>query len=208
MRRMLFAVVVAALFLMAPLGSSSAALVQVSINDFFFSPDTVNISVGDTVRWTNLATSTPHTSTSDSGVWNSGTLNHGQSYDHQFTTTGGFPYHCSIHTYMRGIVLVQQTGIGGRPGTDPGRPQLKVEVLPNPSRGRARISYALPAESAPTLGVYDVLGREILTWNPGRQFAGTHSLDWNERGLPSGVYLIRLRVGASPAVVHRHVIAQ
>ena len=208
MRKLLLAAVVGVLLLMAPLGPSSAVIVQVGIDNFFFSPDTVTISVGDTVRWTNLTASTPHTSTSDSGVWNSGTLNPGQSYDHQFAATGGFPYHCSIHPSMHGIVLVQQTGIGGHPGTDSGRPQLKVEVLPNPSRGRAEISYVLPAESAPALGVYDVLGREILTWNPGRQYAGTHSLDWNERDLPSGVYLVRLRVGASPAVVQRHVIAQ
>lgn len=87
-------------------GISQARLWDVNIENFAFSPDTVRISIGDTVRWTNKDFA-GHTSTSDSGVWDSGLLSQNQSFQFQFTRSGGFPYHCTPHSWMTGIVIVQ-----------------------------------------------------------------------------------------------------
>ena len=66
------------------------------------------IAVGTTVTWTNND-SIPHTSTSDSSVWDSGILSAGQSFSFAFTQAGTFPYHCAIHgaASMSGTIVVQ-----------------------------------------------------------------------------------------------------
>ncbi len=77
---------------------------DVLIVGFAFSPKTVTIQQGDTVRWTNAETLVSHTSTSgdpeddDAGaLWNSGTLLPGQSFTHTFDEVGEFPYFCEPH---------------------------------------------------------------------------------------------------------------
>jgi plastocyanin len=84
--------------------------VDVSIQNYAFQPQNVTISPGTTVRWTN-ADSATHTSTSDTGVWNSGTLNQGQSFQYTFNTPGTYTYHCDVHRGMSGTITV--TGGGG-----------------------------------------------------------------------------------------------
>lgn len=65
------------------------------------------ISAGTQVTWTN-GDSMPHTATSESGVFDSGTLAPGQSFSFTFDTPGTFPYFCSIHgkASMSGTVQV------------------------------------------------------------------------------------------------------
>jgi plastocyanin len=83
-----------------------AATTPVSIVDFVFQPQTVTINVGDQVTWTNGGPS-GHTATSDTGVWDSGLLNVGQTFSFTFNTAGSFPYHCTIHPFMLGTINVQ-----------------------------------------------------------------------------------------------------
>ncbi|HEY2798744.1 MAG TPA: hypothetical protein VGK26_12705 [Thermoanaerobaculia bacterium] len=69
---------------------------------------TTTIHVGDTVHW--VWQSSPHSSTSDTGVWDSDVHNQGFTFDRQFTSAGNFPYHCVIHgspgSGMHGTVVV------------------------------------------------------------------------------------------------------
>jgi len=79
----------------------------VVIANFAFSPASLTVSVGDTVTWRN-DDNVGHTVTSDSGSeLGSALLSHGQTYQHVFTTTGTYPYHCNVHTTMRGTITVQ-----------------------------------------------------------------------------------------------------
>jgi plastocyanin len=71
------------------------------------SPSSLTVSVGDTVTWTNHD-GVAHTSTSNTGVWNSGSLSNGQSFSFIFSTVGSFPYHCTIHPSMTGTITVTQ----------------------------------------------------------------------------------------------------
>lgn len=63
---------------LALLVSTGIALAQsnssaVTIADFQFTPASIQVAQGTTVNWTNNGP-TNHTTTSDSGVWDSGTL--------------------------------------------------------------------------------------------------------------------------------------
>jgi plastocyanin len=77
-----------------------AATTGVSMtSSFTFSPDPVTINVGDTVTWTNTATF-DHTTTSDTGVWDSGHVTPATTFSMMFNTAGTYKYHCSIHASL------------------------------------------------------------------------------------------------------------
>ncbi|MCB2229104.1 hypothetical protein KQH82_00170 [bacterium] len=91
-----------------------ATIHNVSVDNNFFSPASVTVSYGDTVRWTLI--NGVHTSTSDIAsrrFWDSGTLNApGHTYDVVFTPMDGpgpFPYHCIFHAGMVGTVLIDHS---------------------------------------------------------------------------------------------------
>lgn len=64
---------------------------------------------------------------------------------------------------------------------------------PNPFNPATEIRYQMSEASHVTLMVYDVLGREVATLVNGEREAGTHRVRWEAAGLPSGVYLCRLK---------------
>jgi len=70
-----------------------------------FTPATITITVNTTVKWTNKDGVT-HTVTSDTGLWDSGSVTSNGTYSRQFTTAGTYPYHCIIHSMMTGTVIV------------------------------------------------------------------------------------------------------
>ncbi len=79
--------------------------VQVNIQNLAFEPGLVLIAAGATVRWTNLD-GTPHTVTSDTGVFDSGALQNGDSFEFTFDQPGAYDYSCSFHPAMTGRVVV------------------------------------------------------------------------------------------------------
>ncbi len=83
--------------------SSSAASVQIS--GFAFSPATLTVAKGTTVTWTN-ADSVPHTVTSATGAFDSGSLSNGKTFSFTFNQAGTYAYRCNIHTSMTGQVIV------------------------------------------------------------------------------------------------------
>jgi len=94
---------------------SSATIHDISIIDFAFVPQIDTVVQGDTVRWTNNG-ALPHTSTSNSGVWNSGTISPGSSFLFQFNSAGSFSYHCNFHPSMTGTIAVYRSMPAFSPG--------------------------------------------------------------------------------------------
>lgn len=93
-------------FVLALLASNAQAKVwTVNIQGNAFVPQSVSIAEGDSIRWVNLD-SVSHTSTSDTGVWTSGSLAHNASYERGFPSQGSFAYHCEFHPSMHGTVTV------------------------------------------------------------------------------------------------------
>jgi len=96
-----------ALLLSTTIETVDAAEYTVNIRDFSFNPSSFTLQVGDVVRWENTG-AVPHTASSDTGVWDSGTLSPGGVFSHQFLTPGTFPYFCRIHpSMMRATITVQ-----------------------------------------------------------------------------------------------------
>lgn len=121
-RRAALAMTVVGLFgLLALAGPVSAANRGVRIGEanerYFFGPGTQYANVGDTVTWTN-GTDAPHTVTSDSGSeLASDQLAEDATFEHTFSAEGTYSYHCTIHSYMTGKIVVLAAG-AALPATD------------------------------------------------------------------------------------------
>jgi len=66
---------------------------------------------------------------------------------------------------------------------------------PNPFNPSTTIEFALPKSAFVTLKVYNLLGEEVATLVAEQRSAGIHRLNWDARGLATGVYLYRLKAG-------------
>jgi plastocyanin len=88
--------------------AASAATATVNVQSSSFLPANETIAVGDTVEW-DFKDAFNHTTTSDassSEVWNSGPLSSPSTFSHTFNAAGSFSYHCNIHSFMHGTVVV------------------------------------------------------------------------------------------------------
>jgi plastocyanin len=84
----------------------SAANAEVKIDNFSFGPQTLTVSVGTTVVWTN-SDDIPHTVVSTDGVFKSKVRDTDEKFSYTFTKAGTYPYFCSVHPKMTGKVVVQ-----------------------------------------------------------------------------------------------------
>jgi plastocyanin len=85
---------------------SSAANVEVKIDNFNFGPQTVTVPVGATVTWINRD-DIPHTVVSTDGLFNSKVRDTDEKFSYTFAKAGTYPYYCSVHPKMTGKVVVQ-----------------------------------------------------------------------------------------------------
>jgi plastocyanin len=82
----------------------ASATATVTIPAFKFQPATVTISRGSKVRFSNTS-GTTHTATRK-GAFNTGRIKPGKSVTVQFAGKGTFAFHCAIHPFMKGKVVV------------------------------------------------------------------------------------------------------
>lgn len=78
-------------------------IVDVTIQNYTFNPPSVEVSAGDTVRWTNKD-SVEHSVSGQ--TFGARSLQKEQSYQYLFTIPGVYNYDCSIHPDMKGTVIV------------------------------------------------------------------------------------------------------
>ena len=68
-------------------------------------------------------------------------------------------------------------------------------VVPNPSKGRAQLTFALPREAHVHVGIVDLQGREVLTLADGVYGAGRHTAQMaTQNTLSPGLYFVRMSV--------------
>jgi len=78
----------------------------VTIKGFKFGPAALTVSSGTTVTWTNSDALT-HTVAATDGSFDSSNLAPGGQFSFTFNPPGTYAYHCSIHPFMTGQVIVQ-----------------------------------------------------------------------------------------------------
>ncbi len=87
-------------------------VVNVQVTSNQFTPASVKVKVGQTVRWTwagGIHDVVSGTSCQDDGKFKSGAPMGGGTYEKKFDTAGTFPYFCTPHCQMgmKGEVIVE-----------------------------------------------------------------------------------------------------
>lgn len=121
--------------------SVRAASVAVAISGNAFVPASANLSVGDTVVWTNQDT-VPHTATTTSGpaAFDSGILAQSQTFSYTFSVAGTYAYYCIVHPEMTATIIV------AAPAAATPAPTLAPTAAPT----TATSAGSQPASSAPS----------------------------------------------------------
>ena len=70
-----------------------------------------------------------------------------------------------------------------------------IRIHPNPFCTSTAISYTVAEPAVVSLVIYDIMGRRIRTLVNGYQNADQHSVVFNARSLPNGVYFCTLKIG-------------
>ena len=173
--------------------SATTVTVTVGNNCLCFSPDPVTIHPGDTVHWTWSSSghsTTSGTSCSPNGLWDSGILNQGATFDHTFNSVGSFPYYCTVHCSfgMTGTVIVSNPSPTPTP-TATHTPTATPAHTPTatPTHTPTHTPTATPtAAHTPTPTPTPGIGPPVVTTNPATfiaSFSATLDGSLNPHGL-------------------------
>lgn len=176
--------------------AANAATVMVAVGpggSMSFSPGTVNINVGDTVKWTWSSSSHSVTAGSpgnQTGEFDSGVHNAPFNFSHTFMDSGSFHYYCTFHgALMSGSVVVQ-----GAPTPTPtpsptptptpsipriGKGPVRIELQPVASGLSAPVDLVSPDDGTGRLFIVNQTGQILVLKNG--QVLGTPFLDVSSR---------------------------
>jgi lysophospholipase L1-like esterase len=86
------------------------------------------------------------------------------------------------------------SNVGRSAGTVPLSCELS-QNYPNPFNPSTRIKWSLSSGGKASIRIYDSTGREAAVLADAYQSPGPHQADFNAAGLPSGIYVCRLKAG-------------
>jgi plastocyanin len=180
---------IAALALLAYSQAYAVTTHTVTVQNYSFTPDTVNAVIGDTIRWVWVSGSHTTTSTgvpSGALAWDAPMNGVTATYSYVVAVAGTYNYHCSMHpTLMTGIINVSATnGIA----TVESRP---LRVYPQPFRNELNISWGNEiVKKNVTVQVFDLLGQTRYEATYPEINADIENIDLSD--LNTGIYLVTI----------------
>lgn len=127
----------------------------VSIRSFCFGPTVLRTEPGAVVTFRN-SDHVPHTVLGANGAWGSfQTLRHGQEESYRFVRSGVYPYVCTYHPGMVGVVVVGDARGPGAAGTTTADGPV-VQVSPG-STGLVDVGSAAAQTSAASVGPWPII---------------------------------------------------
>jgi len=85
---------------------AAAADAAIKIDNFVFTPDTLEITAGTTVTWTNND-DIPHAVGAQDLSWKSHAMDTEETFSHTFDKPGTYEYFCTLHPHMKGKIVVK-----------------------------------------------------------------------------------------------------
>lgn len=160
-----------------------------------YSPNSLNVSVGDTVQWEGDFSMHPLSSTSVPVGAQSFHQATGSLFFYPVTVAGVYLYHCDFHfsAGMTGSFNATTTGIEiNRTSFQPDAFRLG-QNFPNPFNPTTTISFDIPFQTYVSIKVYNLVGQEVAIIVNENMTAGSYSKVWNAASMSSGIYFYKLQ---------------
>jgi plastocyanin len=162
-----------------------AAVAQVNIIDNAFSPSNIVVSVNDDVAWTWVGVNL-HSTTSTTGLWDSGLHTTGFNFSQTFNSTGNFPFFCSNHFFKGNVTVQGQTVTNAPPTLTPAASQ---------SKGSFQLSYS----TTPGLVYVVEASTDLHSWAPrGTNTATATSASFTDSTATATANFYRVRLLPNP----------
>jgi plastocyanin len=167
-----------------------------------YSPNSLNVFVGDTIKWQGDFSMHPLSSTSVPSGAASFSQGAGSVCSYIVTTAGMYNYQCDFH-FSAGMTgsfnALNLTNIKNNRTSNPKGIFRLEQNFPNPFNPTTIISFDIPFQAIVSITVYNLIGQKVATLVNENMTAGSYSKLWNASAIPSGVYIYRLQAGALAA---------
>ncbi len=174
-----------------------AAVVNVNVQSFMFTPADITVSQGDTVIWTNTGGSHNVHHTGTPSLFGNA-VGAGWTYTFIFNLDPArYDYVCEPHAAfgMTGSVTVTPLAAPERPSAGKVPKITLGQNYPNPFNSRTEIEFSVPRATDARLSVLNVLGQEVAEPFRGSVAAGQHRVAFDAGALSAGIYFYRLEAG-------------
>jgi plastocyanin len=189
----------ALVFIVASLSLATAATHTITFSGITYTPQGIEVAVGDVVRWEGDFQTHPLESISVPNGAASFSNSTGTSFEYTVMVAGDYGYRCTNH-WQLGMV-------GGFSATDAGvdddlnvEALLQLQAYPNPASGQLTLSYTLDNSSKVRISLFDMNGRELYQ-SEHAGASGPNTAYVNVASLPIGTYYYRLET--SEAILAR-----
>ena len=170
----------------------------VSVNNFSFSPNHLDIDVGETVTWTringshNVDGSTDAFANNPDSFFSGSASSSWTNFTHTFTEPGDYDYQCTPHASM-GMVgtITVSSALYTDEVTTPNNYSI-YNIYPNPFNPVTKITYGLREYSNVIIAIFDLSGKKVATLINKFQPSGYYSIDWNADNQASGIYFVKM----------------
>jgi plastocyanin len=167
----------------------------VLVGNFQFTPNNLNVTVGDTIKWqwvNDIHTTTSMTIPASAAPWDEPITQTSQTFSYPVTVAGNYHYKCTPHfPGMEGDFQASPIGIVPISGSVPAVFNLG-QIYPNPFNPVTNIRVDIPRSSFVKLTVYNLLGGEVEVLVNQNLNTGSYSVDWDASKHSSGVYIYKI----------------
>lgn len=186
--------------------NASASIHVVTVANFSFTPNTMSVNVGDTIRFTWSSgnhTTTSVTVPSGAATWDNPMNSNNTVFDYKVTVVGTYSYKCTPHA---GNGMVGTFSASGTTGIDLADAVNLTSLYPNPFSNELFIEQGNKQPEYTQISISDILGKQIKSINmESLPVVSINKKRIDVSELPKGIYFVTLKGNGTKAKTIRLV---
>lgn len=174
----------------------------ISVADFQFIPASLNVTIGDTIRWVWDNTGSAHTTSAtdvppDALTWDQPIDALNPQFDYIVTVPGSYTYQCIIHSGVGMLGSFTATGALEVPGITAGS-----DFILNNNISSAEISLTITLNKSGFIGLqlYNMEGSLVKDLCNAERTQGVYSESFSVNDLAKGIYLLKAQTSDNRVV--------